>query len=350
MRHYLFRHRAFWRFSLPSNLLNVLVGQLPLFMIGARYGALAAGLFALTQRVLSAPVALLASSVLEVFKRQSVQDFQTHGNCRDAYLYTFKALVVLGIGPSLVLLLFSPQLFAWVFGQTWRPAEARWRRFWRRCTSSISSPARSAMCSLWLKQTKDGPGLASRPVRHDPDRVPAAGHAQAESGLVCHRLFPALPGLPAHVVAVLPESRGGNMRRWLHSFTWSGHSVGMLAFLALFPGFFFYHTLLGLGMTGAVLGGYFAPVSLLIAPPLAFFYAYLLRRRGWQLGRPEVFFLLYVAYFLTVIAIQAAVGANRVILGNHLLGVMFIVNMFLMFRLTDFSSTAFRFMCLATIA
>lgn len=122
MRHYLFRHRAFWRFSLPSNLLNVLVGQLPLFMIGARYGALAAGLFALTQRVLSAPVALLASSVLEVFKRQSVQDFQTHGNCRDAYLYTFKALVVLGIGPSLVLLLFSPQLFAWVFGQTWRPA------------------------------------------------------------------------------------------------------------------------------------------------------------------------------------------------------------------------------------
>jgi O-antigen/teichoic acid export membrane protein len=122
MRHYLTRHQKFWRFSLPSNLLNVLVGQLPLFMIGARYGALAAGLFALTQRVLSAPVALLASSVLEVFKRQSVHDFQAHGNCRDAYRYTFKALVLLGIGPSLVLLLFSPQLFAWIFGENWRPA------------------------------------------------------------------------------------------------------------------------------------------------------------------------------------------------------------------------------------
>jgi O-antigen/teichoic acid export membrane protein len=122
MRAYLYRHRAFWRLSLPSNLLNVLVGQLPLFMIGARYGALAAGLFALTQRVLSAPVALLASSVLEVFKRQSVLDFQTHGNCRDAYRYTFKALALLGIGPSLVLLLFSPQLFAWIFGEQWRAA------------------------------------------------------------------------------------------------------------------------------------------------------------------------------------------------------------------------------------
>ncbi len=121
-RQYLRRHQAFWRFSLPSNMLNILVGQLPLFLIGARHGALAAGLFALTQRVLSAPVALLASSVLEVFKRQSVQDFQAHGNCRDAYRYTFKALALLGIGPSLVLLLFSPDLFAFVFGPNWRPA------------------------------------------------------------------------------------------------------------------------------------------------------------------------------------------------------------------------------------
>ena len=121
-RRYLQRHSAFWRFTLPSNLLNILVGQLPLFMIGAKYGALAAGLYALTQRVLSAPVALLASSVLEVFKRQSVIEFQAHGNCRDAYRHTFKALALLGLGPSLVLLLWSPQLFALIFGEQWRAA------------------------------------------------------------------------------------------------------------------------------------------------------------------------------------------------------------------------------------
>lgn len=121
-RRYLQRHSAFWRFSLPSNLLNVLVGQLPLFMIGARHGALAAGLYALTARVLAAPISLLASSVLEVFKRQSVHDFQTQGNCRDAYRYTFKVLALLGCGPALVLFLFSPALFAWAFGENWRPA------------------------------------------------------------------------------------------------------------------------------------------------------------------------------------------------------------------------------------
>lgn len=119
---YLQRHRAFWRFALPSSLLNMLVGQLPLFMIGAHHGVLAAGLYALTQRVLSAPVSLLAASVLEVFKRQSVIDFQAYGHCRDAYRTTFKVLALLGIVPSLLLFLFSPPLFAWVFGENWRAA------------------------------------------------------------------------------------------------------------------------------------------------------------------------------------------------------------------------------------
>ena len=121
-RRYLRRHEKFWRFSLPSNLLNVVVGQLPLFLIGMRHGAVAAGLFALTQRVLAAPVALLAASVLEVFKRQSVHDFQKLGNCRQAYRYTFKALLLLGAGPSVALFLFSPSLFAWIFGEPWRAA------------------------------------------------------------------------------------------------------------------------------------------------------------------------------------------------------------------------------------
>jgi len=121
-RAYLARHRAFWRYSLPSSLLNAVVSQLPLFMIGMHHGVWAAGLFALTQRVLSAPISLIASSVLEVFKRQAVVEFQTVGNCRACYRATFRTLLLLALGPSLILFLFSPQLFSWIFGAEWRPA------------------------------------------------------------------------------------------------------------------------------------------------------------------------------------------------------------------------------------
>jgi O-antigen/teichoic acid export membrane protein len=121
-RAYLQRHQAFWRYSLPSNLLNSLVGQLPLLMIGIRYGTQSAGLFALTQRVLAAPISLIAASVLEVFKRQSVHDFQTLGNCSRAYRYTFKTLFFLALCPSIILFLYSPVLFSWIFGSSWRVA------------------------------------------------------------------------------------------------------------------------------------------------------------------------------------------------------------------------------------
>jgi O-antigen/teichoic acid export membrane protein len=121
-RQYLRRHRDFWRFTLPSNLLNATVSQLPLFLVGARFGIDAAGLFALTQRVMAAPIALLAASVLEVFKRESAHEFLATGHCRHAYTHTFKALALLGFFPALVLYLFSPPLFAWIFGEPWRPA------------------------------------------------------------------------------------------------------------------------------------------------------------------------------------------------------------------------------------
>jgi O-antigen/teichoic acid export membrane protein len=121
-RAYLVRHQAFWRYSLPSSLLNAVVSQLPLFMIGMHHGVQAAGLFALTQRVLYAPISLIASSVLDVFKRQAVVEFQAAGNCRAAYRATLRMLLLLAVGPSLVLFLFSPQLFSWIFGAEWRSA------------------------------------------------------------------------------------------------------------------------------------------------------------------------------------------------------------------------------------
>jgi O-antigen/teichoic acid export membrane protein len=119
---YLRKHQSFWRFSLPAGLLNTAAGRFPLFLIGAKYGLFAAGLFALTERILTAPISLLAASVLEVFKRQSVHEYQTLGNCREAFRSTFKALVLLGSVPALFIFIFAPELCAWVFGNPWREA------------------------------------------------------------------------------------------------------------------------------------------------------------------------------------------------------------------------------------
>ena len=121
-RNYLHKHASFWRYSLPAGLLNMVAGKFPLFLIGVKFGLPAAGLYALTERMLTAPISLLAASVLEVFKRESVHEFQTLGNCERAFRGTFKALVLLGCGPALLILAFAPSLCAWIFGEPWREA------------------------------------------------------------------------------------------------------------------------------------------------------------------------------------------------------------------------------------
>ncbi|MDD5586845.1 MAG: oligosaccharide flippase family protein [Alphaproteobacteria bacterium] len=115
-------YRRFPLLSLPAGLSNVLANYIPLFLIGSYFGPAAVGFYALTQRVLAAPVALIGNAVLDVFKERAASDYRIHGSCRKLYRKIFLALSILSVPPSLLLFLFAPPLFAWVFGETWREA------------------------------------------------------------------------------------------------------------------------------------------------------------------------------------------------------------------------------------
>ena len=64
----------------------------------------------------------LAMSVLDVFRERAAREFRERGNCVAAFGATFRALAVLGIVPFFLLFLYSPGLFALVFGEEWREA------------------------------------------------------------------------------------------------------------------------------------------------------------------------------------------------------------------------------------
>ncbi len=124
----------------------------------------------------------------------------------------------------------------------------------------------------------------------------------------------------------------------------------LAAFFMLFPGFFFYHTLLGTGTTGAFLGGYFAPVSLLFALPLGLIYLNRMQRDPRRFNAVDLHLGLFLLYFVAVIGANAAAGANRTIIGNHVLGILFIFNMFVIASFLDFDSLRFRVVGLLSLA
>jgi hypothetical protein len=129
-----------------------------------------------------------------------------------------------------------------------------------------------------------------------------------------------------------------------------GQMVLVACFFMLFPGFFFYHTLLGTGTTAAFLGGYFAPVALAFALPMCVIYLSRIWRDKRCLTMVDLHFGLFMAYFLVVVAINGAAGANRTIVASHILGVLFMVLVFIMFSLIDFEGRRFRRIGLLSLA
>lgn len=122
------------------------------------------------------------------------------------------------------------------------------------------------------------------------------------------------------------------------------------AFFLLFPGFFYYHTLLGTGTMGAVLGGYFSPVSVLYMAPLALIYYGAMRRDPRRLSTIDLNYGIFLGYFIAVVAVNAVAGANRAIVANHLVCILFMVNAFVMFSFIDFGHRQFRRMAIGALA
>lgn len=114
--------RRFPMFALPADAINAASGQLPLLLIASRFGAEASGLFALTIRVLGAPIGLLGAAVLDVFKRSAASSYRDKGHCKEEYARTFWLLATGGCLLALGVMVVAERLFVVAFGEPWRQA------------------------------------------------------------------------------------------------------------------------------------------------------------------------------------------------------------------------------------
>lgn len=120
LKYYFKRYRKFPLFSLPADVLNSAVAQMPVIIVESRFGADVAGYLALTIRVLSAPIGILGKAVLDVFKRHAVLELRSKGNCTKLYMNTFVVLSLASFVFCVFMLFLSEQIFEIVFGPEWK--------------------------------------------------------------------------------------------------------------------------------------------------------------------------------------------------------------------------------------
>lgn len=123
-----------------------------------------------------------------------------------------------------------------------------------------------------------------------------------------------------------------------------------LAFLLLFPGFFFYQALIGLGVIRAFLGGYFSAVSIIFTLPLAFIYLKNSKRNNsYYFPKIDFYYFIFLAYFFFIIAINYIFGANKSIVQNHVLSLIYLFSIFVIFKIADFSERQLHLMAIFSL-
>ncbi|WP_426101987.1 hypothetical protein [Massilia sp. TSP1-1-2] len=141
-----------------------------------------------------------------------------------------------------------------------------------------------------------------------------------------------------------------NLRPQRSSRTKHEQRLVQLAFLLLFPGFFFYQTLLGLGMIRAYLGGYFSIVALAFTLPLVFFYYIALKRHRNFVSRFDLVHVMFIGYVVLVLVMNFVAGANPIIVQRYVQSLVFCVDLYIIFRLIDIHDKKFILMATASLA
>jgi len=115
-------YKSFPIYSLPSELINNLTNQLPVFMLNSFVGVAAVGVYNLAVRMLGMPISLIGGSISSIFQQKATEQYNMYGNCRPIFVKTLKSLLAISILPTLIIIFFGPQLFSFVFGSKWHEA------------------------------------------------------------------------------------------------------------------------------------------------------------------------------------------------------------------------------------
>lgn len=126
-----YNYRNFPIFRAPQKVLNNLSKNLPIILLAYFFSPVAAGYFAIAQRVLMLPAGIIGNSISNVYYPKIAKAVNMENNLRSYINRATLGMAIISVGPILLIVIFGPAIFEFVFGSEWRVAGhyARWLSF-----------------------------------------------------------------------------------------------------------------------------------------------------------------------------------------------------------------------------
>lgn len=116
------KYSDFPKFSLPGALSNSLSLNLNSFFLTSFFSLAVLGQYALVNKAVNVPLTLLGSSVSDAYFQRAARERNETGSAKNAFIQSAKYLSLIAIPVFFVLFFFGNELFAFVFGESWRIA------------------------------------------------------------------------------------------------------------------------------------------------------------------------------------------------------------------------------------
>jgi O-antigen/teichoic acid export membrane protein len=114
------RYRKFPLFTMPNAWLNAASQHMPAFLLPVTFGTGVLGQYYLAQRLFTIPTAFFRQALHEVFYREATQCHRAGRGLTALVLRTYGRLALIVVLPSVALWILAPDIFALVFGESWR--------------------------------------------------------------------------------------------------------------------------------------------------------------------------------------------------------------------------------------
>ncbi len=116
------KYSDFPKFSLPGALSNSLSLNLNSFFLTSLFSLAILGQYALVNKAVNVPLTLLGSSVSDAYFQRAARERSETGTAKNAFIQSAKYLSLIAVPVFFVLFFFGEELFAFVFGESWRVA------------------------------------------------------------------------------------------------------------------------------------------------------------------------------------------------------------------------------------
>jgi len=113
------KHDQFPKYQTLTVFMNSISQNIPILLLSSLYSPEIAGFYALTVRVLQAPIGLIGSSTREVYYQRASKMHANGENFFNLYFKTTLGLLKLFIIPLIIIFFFGEYIFSFVFGEIW---------------------------------------------------------------------------------------------------------------------------------------------------------------------------------------------------------------------------------------